>query len=171
MVASRGALVGVLAAAAWCAVVAAVLIWWSLHLVTSRQRRAWFAAVLVVVIVLVTGALGTALLWPVLLLMGPVVSIFLGNLAGTATVYLFLSRARGAAIGSGEHVKNAGVLPRRWYWCAVSAAGLLVIGVAAVRAAGPVPAPSTDVVDSSDPVPEAGPEGTPAPQPLSLIHI
>ncbi|NIL82246.1 DUF4232 domain-containing protein [Rhodococcoides kroppenstedtii] len=168
LVASRGALVGVLAAAAWCAVVAAVLIWWSLHLVTGRQRQAWFAAVLVVAIVLVTGALGTALLWPVLLLMGPVVSIFLGNLAGTGTVYLFLSKARGAAIGSGEHVETAGVRPRRWNWCAVSAAGLLVIGVAAVRAAGPVPAPSTDVMDSSDPVPEAGPEGTPAPQPLPM---
>ena len=153
-VASLGTLVGALAAAAWCAVVAAVLIWWSLRRSTGRERQAWFAATLVVIIVLLTGALGTALLWQVLLLAGPMASILVGNIAGAVTVSLFLARSDAAAINRDEQVETAAGTPHRMLWQAVLAAGLLVIGVASTYAAWPVPAPPADAVARTvDPAP------------------
>ena len=164
--ASRQTFTGALAAAAWCAVVAAVLIWWSLSLSTGRRRHAWFAAALVVATVLITGALGTALLWPSLFFVGAMVAIFAGNIAGAMTVYLFLSRSHAAAISRDEQVETAAGAPHRARWCAVLAAGLLAIGVAAAYAAKPVPAPPADAVARTGPAPEAIPENTPKPQPL-----
>ena len=164
--ASRQTFTGALAAAAWCAVVAAVLIWWSLRLSTGRQRQAWFAAALVVATVLITGALATALLWPSLFFVGAIVAIFAGNIAGAMTVYLFLSRSHAAAISRDEQVKTTAGTAHRSHWCAVLAAGLLAIGVAAAYAATPVPAPPADAVARTGPAPEAIPENTPEPQPL-----
>lgn len=164
--ASRQTFTGALAAAAWCAVVAAVLIWWSLRLSTGRQRHAWFAAALVVATVLITGALATAMLWPSLFFVGAIVAIFAGNIAGAMTVYLFLSRSHAAAISRDEQVKTTAGTAHRSHWCAVLAAGLLAIGVAAAYAATPVPAPPADAVARTGPAPEAIPENTPKPQPL-----
>lgn len=166
--ASRHTSTGALAAAAWCAVVAAVLIWWSLRRSTGRQRQAWFAAALVVTTVLLTGALGTALLWPSLFFVGAIVAIFVGNLVGAMTVYLFLSRSHAAAISRDEQVETAAGTAHRATWCAVLAVGLLAIGVAAAYAAKPVTAAPADAVARTGPAPEAIPENTPEPSPLPM---